>query len=246
MKSGFIPSLFANVPPTIRFCTESQRSKITAFIVPLIVYSRRRLVEQLPLPLRKMMKWKMSTITPNIVKNTVIRSGFRLIGGKTKEISLGHLFTVLVRLGDGESRWSRLLRWGWHALDFQREMIGSEHGHGTWNRSVSNPSVNTKRYAEGLNSKEYVTSFRSIIFRVHFKSDGKIVYGGISRTCKLYTLDESSISFPRLLSCQQIFSCSNVFSMKLPTRKNPNGSSNRCVQRQSLRFHCNSFLFVSF
>jgi tubulin polyglutamylase TTLL4 len=37
------------------------------------------LVEQLPLPLRKMMKWKMSTITPNIVKNTVIRSGFRLI-----------------------------------------------------------------------------------------------------------------------------------------------------------------------
>ena len=39
------------------------------------------LVEQLPLPLRKMMKWKMSTITPNIVKNTVIRSGFRLISG---------------------------------------------------------------------------------------------------------------------------------------------------------------------
>lgn len=39
------------------------------------------LVEQLPLPLRKMMKWKMSSITPNVVKNTVIRSGFRLISG---------------------------------------------------------------------------------------------------------------------------------------------------------------------
>lgn len=63
VKPGFIPSLFANVPPTIRFCTENQR------------------IEQLPLPLRKMMKWKMSTITPNIVKNTVIRSGFRLISG---------------------------------------------------------------------------------------------------------------------------------------------------------------------
>jgi len=28
------------------------------------------------------MKWKMSSITPNIVKNTVIRSGFRLISGE--------------------------------------------------------------------------------------------------------------------------------------------------------------------
>lgn len=44
-------------------------------------YSLQFLVEQLPLPLRKMMKWKMSSITPNIVKNTVIRSGFRLISG---------------------------------------------------------------------------------------------------------------------------------------------------------------------
>jgi hypothetical protein len=26
VKSGFIPSLFENVPPTIRFCTENQRS----------------------------------------------------------------------------------------------------------------------------------------------------------------------------------------------------------------------------
>ncbi|CAF2620766.1 unnamed protein product [Rotaria sp. Silwood2] len=61
VKSGLIPSLFNNVPPTIRFCTENQR------------------IEPLPLPLRKMMKWKMSTITPNVVKNTVTRSGFRLI-----------------------------------------------------------------------------------------------------------------------------------------------------------------------
>lgn len=63
VKSGFIPSLFCNVPPVIRFCTENQR------------------IEPLPLPLRKMMKWKMSTITPNVVKNTVTRSGFRLISG---------------------------------------------------------------------------------------------------------------------------------------------------------------------
>jgi len=78
VKSGFIPSLFNNVPPTIRFCTENQRSMKFIFINSLY-FILLNLVEQLPLPLRKMMKWKMSTITPNIVKNTVIRSGFRLI-----------------------------------------------------------------------------------------------------------------------------------------------------------------------
>ncbi|CAF3852147.1 unnamed protein product [Rotaria magnacalcarata] len=54
VRSGLIPSLFTNVPPTVRFCTENQR------------------IEPLPLPLRKMLKWKMSTITPNVVKNAVI------------------------------------------------------------------------------------------------------------------------------------------------------------------------------
>ncbi|CAF4620471.1 unnamed protein product, partial [Rotaria magnacalcarata] len=63
VRSGLIPSLFTNVPPTVRFCTENQR------------------IEPLPLPLRKMLKWKMSTITPNVVKNAVTRSGFRLISG---------------------------------------------------------------------------------------------------------------------------------------------------------------------
>ncbi|UJR26634.1 hypothetical protein I4U23_007952 [Adineta vaga] len=63
IKSGFIPSLFEHVPPIIRFCTETQR------------------IEPLPAPLQKMMKWKMSAITPNIVKSTVLRSGFRLING---------------------------------------------------------------------------------------------------------------------------------------------------------------------
>lgn len=59
-------------------------------------------MEQLPLPLRKMMKWKMSSITPNIVKNTVIRSGFRLISGmfdlkETKRIYLINPFLSLSR-----------------------------------------------------------------------------------------------------------------------------------------------------
>ncbi|CAF0936843.1 unnamed protein product [Didymodactylos carnosus] len=61
VRTGLIPSIFINIPPTIRFGTENQR------------------IDPLPAPLKKMMKWKMSTITPNIVKNTVTRSGFRLI-----------------------------------------------------------------------------------------------------------------------------------------------------------------------
>lgn len=33
VKSGFIPSLFNNVPPTIRFCTENQRRMKTYIVV---------------------------------------------------------------------------------------------------------------------------------------------------------------------------------------------------------------------
>ena len=34
------------------------------------------------------MKWKMSTITPNIVKSTILRSGFRLIDGTVLRATL--------------------------------------------------------------------------------------------------------------------------------------------------------------
>ncbi|XP_071479544.1 tubulin monoglutamylase TTLL4-like [Diadema antillarum] len=52
-------SLFSNVPPTINFVAEGQK------VMPL------------PWELRKLLKWRMSPITPHVVKNCIARSGFR-------------------------------------------------------------------------------------------------------------------------------------------------------------------------
>lgn len=53
-------SLFPNIPPTINFVVEGEK------------------VEQLPWEYRKLLKWRMSPITPNIVKHTLARVGFRI------------------------------------------------------------------------------------------------------------------------------------------------------------------------
>ncbi|XP_006901382.1 PREDICTED: tubulin polyglutamylase TTLL4-like, partial [Elephantulus edwardii] len=52
-------SLFPNVPPTIYFGTRDER------------------VEKLPWEQRKLLRWKTSTVTPNIVKQTIGRSHFK-------------------------------------------------------------------------------------------------------------------------------------------------------------------------
>ncbi|XP_067155287.1 tubulin monoglutamylase TTLL4 isoform X1 [Apteryx mantelli] len=59
-KPALVCSLFPNVPPTIYFSTRDER------------------VEKLPWEQRKLLRWKMSTITPNIVKQTISRSHFRV------------------------------------------------------------------------------------------------------------------------------------------------------------------------
>ncbi|XP_078320455.1 uncharacterized protein LOC111112129 isoform X2 [Crassostrea virginica] len=59
-RSPLTESLFPNIPPTIHFETEGFK------------------VEQLPWDLRKLLKWRMSPITPNIVKHTLARSHFRI------------------------------------------------------------------------------------------------------------------------------------------------------------------------
>ncbi|XP_072021319.1 tubulin monoglutamylase TTLL4-like [Amphiura filiformis] len=53
------PSLFSRVPPTVNFVSENQK------------------VMQLPWDLRKMLKWRMSNITPQVIKHCIARSGFR-------------------------------------------------------------------------------------------------------------------------------------------------------------------------
>ncbi|KAG8432253.1 hypothetical protein GDO86_016770 [Hymenochirus boettgeri] len=60
VKPALVPSLFPNLPPTIYFGTTDEK------------------VESLPWAQRKLLKWKMSTVTPNIVKQTIARSHFRV------------------------------------------------------------------------------------------------------------------------------------------------------------------------
>ncbi|XP_063789944.1 tubulin monoglutamylase TTLL4 isoform X2 [Pseudophryne corroboree] len=60
VKPALTPSLFPNIPPTVYFGTQDEK------------------VELLPWTQRKLMKWKMSTVTPNIVKQTIARSHFRV------------------------------------------------------------------------------------------------------------------------------------------------------------------------
>nr|XP_009943595.1 PREDICTED: tubulin polyglutamylase TTLL4 [Opisthocomus hoazin] len=60
LKPALVSSLFPNVPPTIYFSTRDER------------------VEKLPWEQRKLLRWKMCTVTPNIVKQTIVRSHFRV------------------------------------------------------------------------------------------------------------------------------------------------------------------------
>ncbi|XP_052003883.1 tubulin monoglutamylase TTLL4-like isoform X1 [Xyrauchen texanus] len=58
-RSALVPSLFPHMPPTLYFSTSNER------------------VEPLPLEQRKLLKWKITTVTPNVVKNTISRSHFK-------------------------------------------------------------------------------------------------------------------------------------------------------------------------
>ncbi|XP_062972850.1 tubulin monoglutamylase TTLL4 isoform X2 [Elgaria multicarinata webbii] len=60
LKPALICSLFPGVSPTLYFGTRDER------------------VEKLPWEQRKMLRWKMSTVTPNIVKQTITRSHFKI------------------------------------------------------------------------------------------------------------------------------------------------------------------------
>lgn len=59
-RPALVPSLFPLVPPTLYFSTANEK------------------VELLPAEQRRLLKWKMSTVTPNVVKHTVARSHFKV------------------------------------------------------------------------------------------------------------------------------------------------------------------------
>ncbi|NWX55913.1 TTLL4 polyglutamylase, partial [Promerops cafer] len=60
LKPALVCSLFPNVPPTVYFSTRDET------------------VEKLPWEQRKLLRWKMCRVTPNIVKQTIGRSHFRV------------------------------------------------------------------------------------------------------------------------------------------------------------------------
>nr|XP_020443669.1 tubulin polyglutamylase TTLL4 isoform X2 [Monopterus albus] len=59
-RPALVPSLFPFIPPTLYFSTANEK------------------VELLPAEQRRLLKWKMSTVTPNVVKHTIARSHFRV------------------------------------------------------------------------------------------------------------------------------------------------------------------------
>lgn len=58
-RPALVPSLFPLIPPTLYFSTAKEK------------------VELLPADQRRQLKWKMSSVTPNVVKHTVGRSHFK-------------------------------------------------------------------------------------------------------------------------------------------------------------------------
>ncbi|XP_022074937.2 tubulin polyglutamylase TTLL4 [Acanthochromis polyacanthus] len=58
-RAALVPSLFPLIPPTLYFSTAQEK------------------VELLPADQRRQLKWKMSSVTPNVVKHTVGRSHFK-------------------------------------------------------------------------------------------------------------------------------------------------------------------------
>lgn len=59
-KPALVPSVFPHFPPTLYFSNANEK------------------VELLPTEQRRLLKWKMSAVTPNIVKNIIARSHFRV------------------------------------------------------------------------------------------------------------------------------------------------------------------------
>ncbi|XP_034430522.1 tubulin polyglutamylase TTLL4 isoform X2 [Hippoglossus hippoglossus] len=59
-RPALVPSLFPLIPSTLYFSTASEK------------------VELLPAEQRRLLKWKMSTVTPNVVRHTIARSHFKV------------------------------------------------------------------------------------------------------------------------------------------------------------------------
>lgn len=72
-KSGPISSsLFAHVPPYITFASHEAKGP------------------QMPIAIKKSLKWKLTTITPIVIRKVLLNSGFRLL--KREFVSIKSIF----------------------------------------------------------------------------------------------------------------------------------------------------------
>lgn len=63
-KGPLAPSLFANVPPYITFAKHDEKGP------------------EMPAAVTKILKWKLTTITPIVLRKILLNSGFRLLKSK--------------------------------------------------------------------------------------------------------------------------------------------------------------------
>lgn len=69
VNSGPIaPSLFPNVPPYVTFVTHAGKGPA------------------MPANIKKVLKWKLTTITPIVIRKVVLNSGFRLLKRKSVNV----------------------------------------------------------------------------------------------------------------------------------------------------------------
>lgn len=64
INAPLTPSLFANVPPYITFVTHEEKGA------------------PMPPAVTKILKWKLTTITPIVIRKVLLNSGFRLLKRK--------------------------------------------------------------------------------------------------------------------------------------------------------------------
>jgi hypothetical protein len=87
-KPPLIISQFDYVPPTINFISSDQKCNKKIFFLAFSSFSKLNeknldfKVTEMPEKLHKLLRWKMCSITPNIVKSTIARSNFKLANRK--------------------------------------------------------------------------------------------------------------------------------------------------------------------
>lgn len=90
VHSGLRMSLFPNVPPYVKFSTFDEKGWCDViFRLPyrvecsnVFLYSINFSGEQFPIHVHKLLRWKLSNITPVVVRKVVANSGYRLLKSK--------------------------------------------------------------------------------------------------------------------------------------------------------------------